>query len=270
MELIGGANETYEGKEALKQAWIKTLDGAHCKHPNTRITYESFRLLMKGQTSCKDADSGNITNALSSHSTYGLNGDSALVLKLFETDSRRALALPERSTNEDVGVSRNSHALNRGTNNISTNRNLYRSHRQMRLFVLEATRRLEEDQTRRARQAVASDSSISPVTDAKINVPYKIGVRSGKQKESKEEKTSNSSNVTVQAYLVRSQVEDKFRIDKAAMRGGRKIISHASNKMTMSDVSWISRPSESSLSHSGSVCWQRRNNPPYRHKESSL
>ena len=105
---------------------------------------------------------------------------------------------------------------------------------------------------------------------AKTNVPYKIVVRSGKQKESKEEKASNASNVTVQAYLVRSQVEHNFRIDKAAMRGGRKIISHASNKMTMSDVSWISRPSESSLSHSGSVCWQRRNNPPYRHKESSL
>ena len=270
MELIGETNEAHEGSEALKQAWIKTLDGAHCKHANTRITYESFRLLMKGQTSPKTGDTGNITNACSNCSTDGVNGDEALVLKFFGTDSRRALALPERSAHEDVGFSRSSHAVNGRTNKITTNRNLYRGHRQMRLFVLEATRRLEEDQTRRARQAVASVSSISPVSDAKTKGPYKTATYSGKQKEGKEEKTSDSSNVTVQAYLVRSQVEHKFRIDKATMRGGRKNISHASDKKTMSDVSWVSQPRKSSLSRSGSVCWQRRNNPPYRYKESSL
>jgi hypothetical protein len=126
-------------------------------------------------------------------------------LARFKSDSRRAIALPEHENNLHDSMSKKSALI--------VNRQLYRAHRQMRLAVMEASRRFEEQQTRRARDTLIAQKA-------------GLVMRHGRR----EQVTTEA----IRRYLEESKAEQQVLVEKANRRGGR---GRASRKKTISDMS---------------------------------
>ena len=133
----------------------------------------------------------------------------------FTKDARRAVALPghENSMDEDKNLS-----------NLTVNRQLYRAHRQMRLSVMEATKRFEEQRARRARDELVA---IKEEEARKMGiVPAGLVMKHG----TKVHVTSEA----IRELMEKQQEEQQALVQKANRRGGR---GRASRKKTISDMS---------------------------------
>ena len=148
-----------------------------------------------------------------SYSLPGENDESSDVAK-FGADSRRAVALPEHDRN--IGGN-----LNKSKSALVVNRQLYRAHRQMRLSVLEASRRFEEQQTRRARDTlIAQKEAEAGLMGAGLVMRHGLKVQ--------------VSSEAIRKLLDENRAEQQVLVEKANRRGGR---GRSSRKKTISDMS---------------------------------
>merc|ERR1711957_878682 len=133
-------------------------------------------------------------------------------------DSRRAVALPEHNPE-----TKNSLVNDKTLSALQVNRQLYRSHRQMRLSVIDACKRFEEQQTRHAHGillALEKEKNIANMTSAGL-VMRRV-----------ENKTVSSEEVST--LLEKNRKERQDLMEKANRRGGGR----GGRKMkTVSDLS---------------------------------
>eukprot|EP00543_Licmophora_paradoxa_P008028 CAMPEP_0202450408 /NCGR_PEP_ID=MMETSP1360-20130828/9012_1 /ASSEMBLY_ACC=CAM_ASM_000848 /TAXON_ID=515479 /ORGANISM="Licmophora paradoxa, Strain CCMP2313" /LENGTH=1047 /DNA_ID=CAMNT_0049068655 /DNA_START=468 /DNA_END=3611 /DNA_ORIENTATION=+ len=139
----------------------------------------------------------------------------------FTADARRAMVLPEHHHEMELLI------MDESKTPLVVNRQLYRAHRQMRLAVLEATKRFEEQQARRVRQILTSQREKE---DEPVEGPLPIGaglvLRHGLQKQVSSEAVMN--------WLKKSNEEKDALVERACKRGGRV---RSRRQKTKSDMS---------------------------------
>ena len=149
----------------------------------------------------------------------GKSGSSSNVLN---EDTRRALNLPE--SRESF---RNSNDENTNKSALTVNRQLYRAHRHMRISVLEASRRFEDNKTTRARDTLIKEK-------LKEAMGAGLVMRHG----TKLQVTSEA----IRKYMDEAMAEQRVLLEKANRRGGR---GRRNRKKTISDMSAMMNPSMS-------------------------
>jgi len=143
-------------------------------------------------------------------------------------DITRAVLLPERHKSlektRDSSVERA--GSDKGKTSLSSNRELYRAHRIMRMAVTEASKRFEENQRKRTLQAIAKENGI----------PLSAGLvmRRGAERQ--------ISSTSIRAAMRRQDAERKKRAENAIRKGGRN-----RRKKTVSDMSAMMSPAASLL-----------------------
>lgn len=141
----------------------------------------------------------------------------------FRGDTRRALVLPERDPKITQELAKNQSAL-------AVSRQLYRAHRQMRLSVMEASRRFEEEQARRARDTLmaqkAKEAGMMGLGQAGLVMRHGHKVQ--------------VTTDAIREYLDNYRAEQQQLVDKATRRGGR---GKGNRKKTISDMSAMMNPS---------------------------
>lgn len=138
-------------------------------------------------------------------------------LRMFSTDARRAVALPEHDPNQMESI-----MSDRMKSALQHNRQLYRAHRQMRLSVMEASKRFEEQQARRARSILLAQQAESDV----LNKGQAGLVMRRVQ-------NMTVSTEEVRQLLEQNKKEQQSLMEKANRRGGR---GRRTRKKTISDI----------------------------------
>jgi len=111
---------------------------------------------------------------------------------------------------------------------LKVNRKLYRAHRQMRLAVLDASKRFEEQQARRAREVLLAQCE----NDEKDNEQHLGMIHAGLvMRHGHKQQVSSEA---IRQLLKENQEEQQALVEKATRRGGR---GRASRKKTISDMS---------------------------------
>merc|ERR1719206_494571 len=88
---------------------------------------------------------------------------------------------------------------------LVVNRELYRAHRTMRMAVLEASKRLEEEQQRRAREEIRKEQALS-------NKSAGLIMRHG----------GELSADAIKQFVVQQQKEEQRKVQEATKRAGRR------------------------------------------------
>ena len=125
-------------------------------------------------------------------------------------NSQRAINLPEHISRQTMS--------DKSKTPLAVNRELYRAHRQMRLGVLEASKRLEEEQQRRAREEMRKEQARSNANKGGAGLIMRHG--------------GELSADAIKQFVVQRQKEEQKKIEKAVSKGGRR---HNRNK-TASDI----------------------------------
>ena len=140
----------------------------------------------------------------------------------FGGDSRQARLLPEQDHKMDDELAKNKSAL-------AVNRQLFRAHRQMRLSVMEASRRFEEQRFCRARDTLTAQKE----KEAGMGIGQAgLVMRHGH----KVQVTTDA----IRKFLEDALAKQQALLEKANRRGGR---GRASRKKTISDMSAMMNPS---------------------------
>lgn len=143
---------------------------------------------------------------------------------MFNQDSRRAMNLPEHQHHKEI------EALVRDESKsaLVVNRKLYRAHRQMRLAVLEASKRFEEQQARHAREVLMAQNEKEEKAAEGPNKAFHAGLvmKHGHKK--------HVSSEAIKKMLQDNQNEQQALVEKATRRGGR---GRRTRKKTISDMS---------------------------------
>lgn len=132
---------------------------------------------------------------------------------MFAADSRRAVLLPEHT--EDISA-------NDGKTALQHNRKLYRAHRQMRLSVMEASKRFEEQQARHAHDVLLAQQA---ETDSLNKGQAGLVMRRVQNK--------TVSTEQVRKLLEQNKKEQQSLMEVANRRGGR---GRRTRKKTISDI----------------------------------
>ena len=139
---------------------------------------------------------------------------------VFAPDVRRAMALPEHDhTKKDI----NTLIKDETKTPLVVNRQLYRAHRQMRLAVLEASKRFEEEQIKLTKERLRAQREAN---GAKGHFGAGLVMRHGHSKE--------LSSESVRKLIMEKQKEQQTQLEKANRRGGR---GRRTRKKTISDMS---------------------------------
>lgn len=110
---------------------------------------------------------------------------------------------------------------------LVVNRQLYRAHRQMRLAVLEASKRFEEQQTAHARDLILAQREAEGTSEqGLVMIQAGLVMRHGHKKQ--------VSSEAIRTLLQENQVQQQALVEKANRRGGR---GRRSRKKTISDMS---------------------------------
>ena len=139
----------------------------------------------------------------------------------FQTDTRRATLLPEHGHYSDAI---DELIKDESATPLVVNRTLYRAHRQMRLAVLEASKRFEEQQTQRARDILTSKEE-GKESDAMGTIGAGLVMRHGQRKKITSE--------AVRSWLIQNEKEQEALVEKANKRCGR---GRRTRKKTISDM----------------------------------
>jgi len=121
---------------------------------------------------------------------------------VFQKNTARAVNFPANAPSDDKTP-------------LSVNRDLYRAHRSMRLAVLEASKRLEEEQQRRAREEILKEQ-------ANLNRGAGLIMRHG----------GELSADAIKQFVVQQEKEEQKKVMDASKRAGRR---HNRNR-TSSDI----------------------------------
>lgn len=132
-------------------------------------------------------------------------------------DIRRAMLLPEHGSGKHIDPNVHDDKLTP----LVVNRKLYRAHRQMRLAVLEASKRFEEEQLRRAKAELQQAQQ----PDGR-HFGAGLVMKRGKKKE--------VSSDAIRKLMSERQSRQKTMVDIAARKGGR---GKRARKKTVSDMS---------------------------------
>ena len=124
------------------------------------------------------------------------------------------------SENEKYTVDEEANGLTKNKNGLTVNLQLYHAHRQMRLSVLEASQKFEEDQARRARDTLIARKQAGLV----MRHGHKVQVTSE----------------AIRKYLKENKAEQQVLVEKANKRGGR---GRRNRKKTVSDLNAMLSPS---------------------------
>ena len=146
-------------------------------------------------------------------------------VSVFTKNSFRAVNLPE-STGTDDKV--NTLLEDKSKTPLVVNRELYRAHRSMRLAVVEASKRLEEEQQRRAREEIRKEQ-------AQANKGAGLIMRHG----------GELSADAIKQFVMQQQKEEQKKVQEASKRAGRR---HARNR-TSSDIRGMFGGSDSDISN---------------------
>lgn len=141
---------------------------------------------------------------------------------LFVTDARRATHLPEHGHNDEVI---DSIIKDDSKTPLVVNRTLYRAHRQMRLAVLEASKRFEEQQAQRARDILTAEEE-GKEADGMGTYGAGLVMRHGQKKPVTSE--------AVRTWLLQNEKRQEALVEKANKRCGR---GRRTRKKTISDMS---------------------------------
>lgn len=152
----------------------------------------------------------------------------------FGADARRAMMLPEHD-HSDEAIERD--VKNESKSALVVNRKLYRAHRQMRLAVLEATKRFEEQQARKAHEILSARSEAGG-HDEVGPVGAGLVLRRGLKKQ--------ISSEAVGSWLRKTKEEQAALVEKANKRGGR-----GRRQKTNSDMTQMLSCLSSDLSKAG-------------------
>lgn len=143
---------------------------------------------------------------------------------VFNQDSRRAMNLPEHQHHKEI------EALVRDESKsaLVVNRKLYRAHRQMRLAVLEASKRFEEQQAEHAKEVLMAQNEREENAAEGPNMAFHAGLvmKHGHKK--------HVTSEAIKKMLQDNQVEQQALVEKATRRGGR---GRRTRKKTISDMS---------------------------------
>jgi hypothetical protein len=141
---------------------------------------------------------------------------------LFVADARRATHLPEHGHKDEVI---DSLIKDESKTPLVVNRTLYRAHRQMRLAVLEASKRFEEQQAQRARDILTAEEEGK---EAEAMGTYGAGLvmRHGQKK--------SVTSEAVRTWLIQNEKRQAALVEKANKRCGR---GRRTRKKTISDMS---------------------------------
>lgn len=132
-------------------------------------------------------------------------------------DVRRAMLLPEHDNKNIIDVN------NDNLSALATNRKLYRAHRLMRLAVLEASKRFEEEKVRRTREELKANQEKEGKGK---HWGAGLVMRRGHQKE--------LSSEFIRSLMKERQAAHEILVETAARRGGRGT---RTRKKTISDMS---------------------------------
>jgi hypothetical protein len=140
----------------------------------------------------------------------------------FQTDFGGTIALPQGNTKMSQQIVHQS--------TLAVSRQFYRAHRQMRVAVLEASRRFEEEQARRARDTLmaeqAKEAGIMGLGQAGLVMRHGHKV--------------HVTTDAIREYLEKYRAEQQELVEKATRRGGR---GRGSRKKTISDMGAMMNPS---------------------------
>ena len=137
----------------------------------------------------------------------------------FTTDIRRALPLPEH-THDTKEIEKVIH--DDSLTPLVVNRQLYRAHRKMRLAVVEASKRFEDQQMKRTKAELQAKQQ----NDSSARFGAGLVMRRGHKKE--------VSSETIRTLMMQRQRQHESQVNKAAIRSGRV---KRSRKKTVSDMS---------------------------------
>ena len=170
-------SDALHSEDLMRDMWVDSMKAMHSSQ--ARITYEDFRLLMKGQTrdpsDSLDGDRNRDTNEKSSASQLGLlveeQSDELISVEATTTTHR---PLPKAHSSPDLtaalsewtfpSVSKPSPFAQQNKPALQQDRHHYRAHKQMRLSVLDASKRFEEQQTRHARDVLLAQEELREMT----------------------------------------------------------------------------------------------------------
>ena len=131
----------------------------------------------------------------------------------YKMNSFRAINLPEHgATDEKLNLILN----DKTKSSLVVNRELYRAHRNMRLAVLEASKRLEEEQQRRAREEIRKEQARTRIAGAGLIMRH----------------GGELSADAIKQFVAQRKKEEQQQVQLAKSRGGRR---HNRNK-TASDI----------------------------------
>jgi hypothetical protein len=139
-------------------------------------------------------------------------------------DAVRDMILPETDHHLDELVSDQSKSA------LQVNRQLYRAHRQMRLAVLEASKRFEEQQAEHAREVILAqrEGKDSDEGNGMGMIQAGLVMRHGL--------TKQVSSKAIRLLLEQNRLQQQALVEKANRRGGR---GRRSRKKTISDMSGL-------------------------------
>jgi hypothetical protein len=208
MDLLGTAAQDYE--ETVRQTWGHDSLSAH-----SRITFDDFLLIMKGQTN----DSIEPLSAMLSHSD-GLEskqsadslpteeqsdvlGTNGFAVGDWRPQYRRFRSLSDKGQGE---------IFNDSENDLASKGDIYRAHLQIRVAIVEACKRFEELQKHRAsislqlQQAASGGKAVNAV-------PASLVMRNERQKQ--------VSSETLMKAMTQTETERQDFVEQAFKRGGR-------------------------------------------------
>ena len=144
---------------------------------------------------------------------------------VWQKNSIRAINLPENKRTDD---NVNNLLSDKSKTPLVVNRELYRAHRSMRLSVVEASKRLEEEQQRRAREVMRKEQ-------ANASKGAGLIMRHG----------GELSADAIKQFVLQQQKEEQRKVQEATKRAGRR---HARNR-TASDIRGMFGSSGSDLNN---------------------
>jgi Ca2+-binding EF-hand superfamily protein len=162
--------------------------------------------------------------------------EDAAAVNLFVADARRATHLPEHG---HYSCAIDSLIKDESKTPLVVNRTLYRAHRQMRLAVLEASKRFEEQQTQRARDMLIAEGEDEGKKDPLGTHGAGLVLRHGEKRKITSEAVRN--------WLIQNEQRQEALVEKANKRGGR---GRRTRKKTISDMSGLL----SSIHSEESIC----------------
>jgi len=144
----------------------------------------------------------------------------------YKMNPLRAINLPEHgATDEKLNLILN----DKTKSSLVVNRELYRAHRNMRVAVLEASKRLEEEQQRRAREEMRKEQAKTRSAGAGLIMRH----------------GGELSADAIKQFVAQRKKEEQQKVQEATSRGGRR---HNRNK-TASDVRGMFGGATSELSN---------------------